>query len=527
MAPGPTGHMRRLPVHLAIEFGRTGRYVAMLVVLLLLTGMVWHFVLGQPWMPAAPRVVALAWGREPESLNPLWARNLGQWDWRPLLFDALVRLDGSGRPLPNLATGWQPDDSLTRWRFALRPGVRWHDGQPLTADDVVFTINTIADYWCPALGWEDWRGVRAVPIGDFRVEIVLPDPDPVLPFRLSEVYILPKHRLEGLPVKEWQRGAFALAPVGTGPFRFDHWVRGERLELHRNADYHGGQPALGGIRLCFHPREMAAGSCHAYLLTDGRHEVPDGFRATVYAGPVGYHVVFGAKSGLFESPSVRRAWAVLCQEAATRAHPGIIPSSSLFPPGSWLDELAEQMPRGEELAVEALMSEGGWRQGRGGVWQRDDQPFAVDLEVLPAGDLTWELAELCVERLRDAGFEVSARRVSWQRWWDIATGREGFDVVLGWWPDSPYGHLFVADVAVYRSSAWDELCQQLEGMWELPARAGQLKEFTEWFVQEGWPWVPLGWQARTLVHAPELQGIEPGPFGWLWNVGRWWWGAGR
>ncbi|MGB5082864.1 MAG: ABC transporter substrate-binding protein [Burkholderiales bacterium] len=155
------------------------------------------------------------------------------------VFDALTHVDEDARLIPGLAVSWRAIDPLT-WEFRLRRGVKFHDGSELTADDVVFSIER----------------TLTVPNGQFRAftrrivakEIVdahtlrlrTATPYAMVPYDLDSVFIVSKKAAQGAGPADFDSGR---AMVGTGPFRFARFARGDRVELARNDSYWGGKAA--------------------------------------------------------------------------------------------------------------------------------------------------------------------------------------------------------------------------------------------------------------------------------------------
>ncbi len=156
------------------------------------------------------------------------------------IFDYLVWRDADGNFEPGLATSWEPvaEDA---WRFTLREGVVWHDGEPFTAEDVKFTLERIAtDESLTENG--NYNQVREVEIvNDHEVIIHTNGPDPILINRLSRLNsgIAPKHYVDEVG---WEQ--FALQPIGTGPFKFVEWRRDDRIVLEAFDDHWRGRPAF-------------------------------------------------------------------------------------------------------------------------------------------------------------------------------------------------------------------------------------------------------------------------------------------
>ena len=164
------------------------------------------------------------------------------------LYDGLVNWDLSKSDKasdikPGLATGWHVDPANNkRWLFDLRPGVKWHDGCPFVAQDVVWNFGRLMDKDQPQFETFQFaltRGYlttvsRVEAVGDAQVAIETKTVDSLLPYELSYVPMISRCRAEALKY-DWT--AYASQPSGTGPYRFDKLVPHERLELVPNKDY--------------------------------------------------------------------------------------------------------------------------------------------------------------------------------------------------------------------------------------------------------------------------------------------------
>lgn len=189
----------------------------------------------------------IAFGEEPFSLNPA---NKGAQaavsDYVMIhIYDALVDFTGPDLALkPMLAVRWE-NPNPTTWRFHLRRGVKFHNGDSLTAADVKFTIDTqLANKGSSInayLGPTD--GARV--IDPYTVEITTRTPFPPLIFNLTRMHILPR------AYEKIGTDGFAARPFGFGPYRFVEWQRGLRIVLEANPDYWGGRPTPK--RLVFRP----------------------------------------------------------------------------------------------------------------------------------------------------------------------------------------------------------------------------------------------------------------------------------
>jgi peptide/nickel transport system substrate-binding protein len=168
-----------------------------------------------------------------------------------LLFDGLTRLNANGDPVGALAADWQVDPAGDVYIFQLREDVTWHDGEPFTADDVIFTVQAVQD---PDFAGDPslaalWGSVLVDRLDDYTVRFTLDAP--FAPFlAAARLPILPQHVLGTVPIDEWLTSDFAQQPVGTGPYRLER-LSGERALLAAHPDYYLGRPFIDQLELRF------------------------------------------------------------------------------------------------------------------------------------------------------------------------------------------------------------------------------------------------------------------------------------
>ena len=151
------------------------------------------------------------------------------------LYDTLTRWDNALKLQPGLATSWKQVNDTT-WEFTLRQGVKFHDGTPLTAEDVKATLdrNLVPGKTVVNPGFTTIESVSIV--NPSTIRIVTQKPDPLLLVRVAQMgaQILPARLTTDDGVKE-----LARRPVGTGAYRFVEWVKDERLVMEANKDWWG------------------------------------------------------------------------------------------------------------------------------------------------------------------------------------------------------------------------------------------------------------------------------------------------
>jgi peptide/nickel transport system substrate-binding protein len=163
------------------------------------------------------------------------------------IFDGLLSYDDKLNPRPQLAQSWSVSSDGLTYTFKLRPGVTWHDGKPFTSADVAFSVLEIWKKF-HSRGRATFANVTAVETPDPMTAIWrLSKPAPYILSALASVesQVLPKHLYEGTDVLT---NPHNVAPVGTGPFKFQEWKRGQYLALTRNPNYWDkGKPYLDRV----------------------------------------------------------------------------------------------------------------------------------------------------------------------------------------------------------------------------------------------------------------------------------------
>lgn len=175
------------------------------------------------------------------------------------IYDRLIQEDSTGVYQPRLATSWDVSDDSTKVTFHLADNVTWQDGEPFTADDVVFSFQTYSDpkvdllsrYYLANIDGVDDSGAET---GEDSIGVVADDDHTVtvtmksamyadtLLANLNMVFIIPRHIYGEMSEEELNTPEAWENPVGTGPFIYKDEVNGERMELTANKDYFQGAP---------------------------------------------------------------------------------------------------------------------------------------------------------------------------------------------------------------------------------------------------------------------------------------------
>ncbi|OXM85463.1 ABC transporter substrate-binding protein [Paenibacillus rigui] len=220
---------------------------------------------GQPSKAAdsgSEKVLTIANATDIESFDPQNNNNTQSEAVLVNMFDYLLKNDSSQKKVPGLATSWEKVNDTT-WRFKLRQGVKFHNGDPFTAADVKFTFERLSkDAKLKQNTY--YKNLKEINIiDDFTVEFVTNGPDPLILNRLSRMGadILPSKYIQEKGID-----AFMKEPVGTGPYKFAQWQKDNRVELVKNADYFGGTPKWDKVAFRVIPE---ASTRVSELLTNG------------------------------------------------------------------------------------------------------------------------------------------------------------------------------------------------------------------------------------------------------------------
>lgn len=208
-----------------------------------------------------------------QAINPLFVDfNETDRDIATLVFSGLIRYDPAKRNFfPDLATTWNRGNNGLQYTFVLRTDALWHDGKPVTADDIVFTFKDVIQdpgFRNPILK-NAFEGVVVEKMPDGAVLFALPKANSYFLSNLT-VGILPKHLLENTPIANFEKSAFGIHPVGSGPYRITTLKLdedGDRIDLNAFPQYYGQKPLISRIRLFTFPDEKTLvkerGALHA------------------------------------------------------------------------------------------------------------------------------------------------------------------------------------------------------------------------------------------------------------------------
>ncbi|PID62108.1 MAG: ABC transporter substrate-binding protein [Gammaproteobacteria bacterium] len=353
------------------------------------------------------------------------------------IYEGLTRFGPDGSVLPALAESWTVEDDGTRYVFRLREGVKFHDGNDFSADDVKFSIErAMADDSANAQK-QLFANIDSVEVIDpTTITIDMKTPDGNLPFNLAwgDAVILDPESADDA----------ARAPVGTGPFTFDEWVQGDRIVIRKSDDYWGEPVKLDTATFRFISEPAAA---YSALLTGDVDAFP------VYPAPENlaefeadprFSVIVGSTEGetilamnnqseALKDKRVREAiaHAISREEIIDGAMFGYgTPIGSHFAPHhpAYVDmtELSAHDPE----KAEAMLKEAGF-----------DDKLTLSLK-LPPPAYARRGGEIIAAQLREVGIETEIENVEWAQWLEQVFKGRDFDLTI-------VSHTEPMDIGIY------------------------------------------------------------------------------
>jgi peptide/nickel transport system substrate-binding protein len=479
--------------------------------------------------------VAGTWHR----VNPLFATtNEVDEDLAQLVFSGLTRLGPDGQVLPDLATAWEITDAGRTYTFQLRRNVKWHDGQPFTSRDVVFTIETVShpDFKGDPGVAESWLGVEVEDPDDHTVVFRLPQANSPFLTRNTTLGVLPQHLLRSLSPSELFESSFNAAPIGTGPYRLDS-LESRHAVFSANSSYYLGAPSISTVRIQFFPdypsaiRAMDAGELDGLLIRDtvGPAQVAEleKMKGTSLLRPQrDAHLVLylnNDQAAFFQDERVRHAISLALDRRAIidEVFAGIgRPSSSPIPPNTWA--YADQYDVVEERRERArqLLTEAGWVPLPGtGILAKQGAEFRFTIRtdndparVAVAGEIAKQLETIGIRAtVASTTFAVLRRDFLQERKYDAA--------IAGWdqgadpdpyfgWHSSQMGTAAL-NLANFQDIVVDSLIAQGRSSDDIEVRRDAYRQFQEVW-QDLTPSVILAYPEYTYLQTQALKGATFG-----------------
>ena len=457
-----------------------------------------------PGLPATVRAqttqkreLVVAQGGDIASLDPHLSTSSNDIRISFNLFDNLTSRHPDGKLYPGLATEWKLEGQTT-WRFKLRPGVKWHNGDPFTSADAKFSIERTYDPNVKTMVATTLTTIDRIEAPNPNTLVIhTKKPDPLLPGRLAFYggQIVPKKYVETVG-----NDAFNAKPVGTGPVRFVSWVKDDKMVLEGNPDYWGGKPDFDRMIVRAIPETAPRIAALLKGEVDMITQLPPDQEDKVIANPstrmvgalyAGLYVLgVNSKRPPLDNPLVKQALSLAIDREAIVKElwrgRGIVPSQPIargdnhfdpslpplaYNPKEARERLKKAGYKGEEILIETTVAyvsqDKAMSEAIAAMWK--DVGINVKVEVIEFS--------VRAQKNRERAFRGL--------WWGDPTSTLGDPDGMMWrllGPGGPYDY--------WRDPKFDELGNAARFSIDEKFRGEAYKEMTKIFL-ENFPWLPI------------------------------------
>ncbi|WP_445506240.1 peptide-binding protein [Niallia sp. 03190] len=517
--------------------------------------------------------------------NPVFYQDQYEYNILLLTHEQLLTQDKNLEFKPNLAKSWEFNDDHTEATFHLQENVKWHDGEPFTADDVVFTYKTIASpgyveaggvrtqYVERLVGYKefstgktkDFEGVVAV--DDHTVKFKYAKPN-VLALADASFFIIPEHVFKDIAIADMPKAVASTKEViGTGPFKLKETIEGEQYVLERNDDYWQGKPYLDSIVWKVVDQSVILG-----LLESGEVDFvadPAGIQAADYEtvdandnlkiieqpdfgyqvmGMMHNHRAKGDKSldpskwtenKKLSNPKVRQAIAYAIDRnyliKGLLNGKGVVQNSPMATQFSAYDDKTPEQYAFNKEKAKALLDEAGYKDKNGDGFREDPdgKEWVLNLNYPIGNQIREKSAPIIQEFLQDVGIKIDLRQPKQAAAYfdDLEYNAQDWDLYLiGWSLDStdPDPSGLWSSTAAYNYSRWNdpEADQLLKDAFTPPDAFKQdyrNEVYSKWQVKFGeeLPAFILYAQNSLWTYNKRLQGVDVLPYTFLNKTHLW------
>jgi peptide/nickel transport system substrate-binding protein len=465
-----------------------------------------------------------------------------------VLFSGLTKPGKDLAPSPDLAIEWSASEDGLQWTFKLREGVKWHDGKPFTADDVVFTFNDVVlNAELGTNGASNFKEIERVEVIDpLTVVFHMKNPMASLPARLGfNAQVIPKHIFEGQD--PWNLNSFNKEnPVGTGPFKIGKYLSGQQVELVANSEYFEGAPHLDSIKYKIlpdantHIAQALSNELTIFTLDDkaALKRMEQSQNLSIHPQDVTryFWIALNQENPLFTDVKVRQAFLhaidrqaiidTVLQGYAKIADAAITPNMETY--------YTADVARYDYNPAKAkeLLASLGWIDSNGdGILDKDGKKFSFEFDIAIQGELE-PVAQMVQQYLKEIGLDVKLNVLEWNAMIQKNVIKRDYDMMLNWWryasdPDVlPQYHSTTAgkgyNIPGYKDAKLDELLEAGQKTSD-PEERQKIYYKVQQHMAETLPYLYLWYPQEIQVRNQKLQGVPDMAFGdTLHYVHEWW-----
>ena len=460
-----------------------------------------------------------------------------------MLFMSLTTLDENLQFAPQLASSWEFSAGDTLLTFRLRKDVKWTDGVPITARDVLFTyqlaIDTTVAY--PAASrFDQTAKVEALDDHTVRFHFKHAYPDALFD---TQMPILPKHLLEKIPREKIAACEFNRKPVGNGPFKFVEWQANQRVVFEANPEHALGRPKLDRVVFQIIPEQTVLLTS---LVTGAIDVVPalpplsfkqiaadTSLQKLRYAGRNYAFIAWNNARPLF-TKRVRQALtqAINKQEIIDTLLEGLArPAVGPLLPFAWAyDQNLRDVPF-DPAAAQNLLQQEGWRDSNGdGVLDKQGRKLELTLKTNADNQLRRDIAVMAQAQLKKIGVRAKVEAVEWNLLLQQVFEQRDFDGFISAWdadfavnPTPLWHSAEIANgynIVSYHNARVDSLLEQARALADRRLAQPLWNEFQKRIVEDC-PYTFLFTQERLAAVNHRVQGVKMDVRSYLSNITQW------
>lgn len=482
---------------------------------------------------------------EASTLIPILASDAASHAVAGQIYNGLIKYDKNLKIVGDLAESYDVSADGLAIVFHLRQGVRWHDGAPFTARDVLYTYRIVIDPKTPTAYAEDFKQIKSISTPDaYTVKVTYATP--FAPALASwGTGILPAHLLEGHDIT---KSPLTRHPVGTGPYRFKEWVAGQKIVLESNRDYFEGRPFIDRYIYRIIPdtstmyMELKAGGVDLMGLTPVQYarqttstEFSSRFNKYRYPSSGYLYMGYNLRHPLFTDKRVRQALtaAIDKQELihgvlfgmGQKAHGPIVPGRWAYNPN------VKDIAYNPKYAAR-LLAEAGWKEkNSAGILVKNGKPFQFTILTNQGNQQRLLTAQIVQQRLRFVGIDVKIRIVEWATFLKEFIDKGNFEVVMLAWNISQDPDMYdiwhssktnpgELNFVGFKSAEVDRLLVEGRSTFDLEKRKQAYFRIQEILADEQ-PYTFLYVPDALPVVSSRIRGVEPAPAGIGHNQIKW------
>lgn len=412
-----------------------------------------------------------------------------------LIFLGLTTHNEKDEVAPGAAEEWSFDEKTNTYTFHLRENLSFHDGEPLTSEDVKFTIEAIMNPDNGSENASNFEDVTSVEAPDPQtVKISMKAPNVAMLDYLT-IGILPKHLLEG---KDLATDAFNQKPVGAGPYKLTAWEQGQSITLEKNEDFYLGAPKIDRVIFKIvedtdaRALQLQSGELDFAQITPKAMENFEGkedfllysMKTADYRG-----ILYNFNAKLFkENRELPAALSYAIDREAIIKSVLLGHGQAAYSPlqmGPYKNEKVEHYNY-DPKKTEALLKKAGWKKGSDGIYEKAGQKLAFTINCSQGDQVRIDMANICAQNLKEIGADIKVQVPAEVDW----AGQDAY--LIGWGsPFDPDDHTYKvfgtekgANYSAYSNKKVDHLLQQAREQEQKEERLPLYQEFQQELAED-------------------------------------------